>query len=243
MRYPTRQSIGPARKAAQAGYFYVRHHSNMAATFLESSFFHIYFHELWGLAESISKKCEEVFAACPTPKDGGYIKVDPALHSTIASLLGEAANLKKMLAIPEKIGFKETSEQFAFRVERTKVLNEALGYPPLVEISRVEARHSVEHFDQYLDRASLSLKPSDSSESGLALYNMVLSSWKVFDKKSFPLKLYVADERKYFNLELAADLNALSMECADLIARIRTIGAFKDGDGPGGLMVRVAGDA
>jgi hypothetical protein len=74
----------------------------------------------------------------------------------------------------------------------------------------------------------------------MALYNMVLSSWSVFDKRSFPLKVYVADERKYFNLELVADLNALHEECSDLIARIRAFGAFKDGDGPGGMMVRVA---
>lgn len=215
----------------------------MTATFLNSSFFHVYFQELWGLAESISKKCSDVFSDCPVPTDGGYIKVDPALHSTIASLLAEAANLKKMLAIPEKAGFKETSEQFAFRTERTTLLNEALQFPPLVEVSRVETRNSVEHFDQYLDRASLSLKRSESTESGMALYNMVLSSWSVFDKKSFPLKVYVADERKYFNLELVADLNALHEECTDLIARIRAIGAFKDGDGPSGMMVRVAYDA
>lgn len=214
----------------------------MVATFLDSSFFHVYFHELWGLAESISNKCDEVFSTCPVPKDGGYIKVDPALHRTIASLLAEAANLKKMLTVPEKAGFRETAEQFAFRAQRTKALNEALAHPPLAEVSRVEARNSVEHFDQYLDRASLSLKPSESSESGMALYNMVLSSWSVFDKKSFPLKVYVADERKYFNLELVADLDALARECADLIARIRAIGAFKDNDGPGGLMVRVTSD-
>lgn len=215
----------------------------MSAKFLGSSFFHVYFYELWGLAESISKKCDEVFSICPVPEEGGYIKIDPGLHGTIASLLAEAANLKKMLAVPEKAGFKETAEQFAFRVERTKTLNEALANPPLAEVSRVEARNSVEHFDQYLDRASLSLQLSESSESGMALYNMVLSSWTVFDKKLFPLKVYVADERKYFNLELVADLDALEKECTDLITRIRAVGAFKDNDGPGGLMVRVVSDA
>ena len=77
----------------------------------------------------------------------------------------------------------------------------------------------------------------------MSLYNMVLSSWSVFDKKSLPLKVYVADERKYFNLELVADLNALHEECTDLVNRIRAIDAFKHGDGPGGMMVRVEYDA
>lgn len=214
----------------------------MTSAFLDSPLFHVYFHELWGLAESISSKCDQVFKECTTPKKGGYIKVDPALHATIASLLAEAANLKKMLAIPEKPGFKQTLEQFSFHKERSSAMAEALGSPPLVEISRIEARNSVEHFDQYLDRASLSLKASDASESGMALYNMVLSSWAVFDKKSFPLKLYVADERKYYNLEHVADLGAIAMESDDLIGRIRRVGAFKDSDGPGGLLLRVARD-
>ena len=74
---------------------------------------------------------------------------------------------------------------------------------------------------------------------GFALYNMVLSSWKVFDKKAFPLKLYIADERKYFNLEWVADLNALHAECSNLIARVRSIPAFGKQEGPGGLMVPV----
>jgi hypothetical protein len=68
---------------------------------------------------------------------------------------------------------------------------------------------------------------------------MVLSSWKVFDKKAFPLKVYVADERKYFNLEWVADLNALHAECSNLIARIRDIPVFGKHEGPGGLMIPV----
>jgi hypothetical protein len=213
---------------------------NTSTPFLDSPFFHVYFHELWGLAESISKKCLDVFEKCPIPEKDGYVKVDPVLHGVIASLLAEAANLKKMLSVPDKPSFKETPEQFSFRVERTKLLNEALGFPPLSEISRAETRNSVEHFDQYLDRASLSLSASDSAASGMALYNMTLSSWSVFDKKSFPLKVYIADERKYFNLDYAADLNAIYSESADLITRIRAVGAFKHNDGPGGLMLRVA---
>ncbi len=206
---------------------------------LDSPLFQVYFHELWGLADSISKKCFIVFEACPVPAKDGYIKIDPALHGVIAALLAEAANLKKMLAVPDRPGFKESEEQFAFRVGRTKLLNEALGYPDLSEISRAETRNSVEHFDQYLDRASLSLSASDGEVSGMALYNMVLSSWAVFSEKSFPLKVYVADERKYFNLDYEADLSSINNESLDLIARIRAVGVFKNNEGPGGLMVGV----
>ena len=211
----------------------------MSITALDSPFFHVYVFELWGLADSVAKKCTQVFEQYPVPENDGYIKVDPAIHSLIGSLLAEAANLKKLLTIPTKPSFKETDDQFNFRVERTKLLNEVLQFPPVVEISSVETRNSVEHFDQYLDRANLAFTAPDRSDPGFVLYNMVLSSWKVFDKKAFPLKLYIADERKYFNLEWVADLNALHGECSNLIARVRSIPAFGKQEGPGGLMVPV----
>jgi len=211
----------------------------MSVTFLDSPLFQLYLFELWGLADSVTQKCSHVFEHCSVPERDGYIKVDPAIHSLIASLLSEAANLKKLLTVPGKPGFKETDYQFKFRVERTKLLNEVLQFPLIVELSNVEARNSVEHFDQYLDRASIAFTAADRCNPGFALYNMVLSSWNVFDKKAFPLKLYVADERKYYNLEWVADLNALYAECLDIIARIRRIPHFGQLEGPGGLMVPV----
>lgn len=211
----------------------------MSPTFLDSNFFHVYIFELWGLAESVTKKCTEVFEKCPAPEKDGYIKVDPSIHWLIGSLLAESANIKKLLTIPTKASFKETKEQFDFRLERTRLLNEALGSPPIVELSSVGTRNSVEHFDQYLDRASVTFVQKDRSDPGFALYNMVLSSWNVFDKKAFPLKLYVADERKYYNLEWVADLNALFAECTDIIVRIRNIAEFGTQEGPGGLMIPV----
>lgn len=173
------------------------------------------------------------------PERDGYIHVDPEVHGQIASLLAEAANIKKLLTVPHRPSFRETKDEFAFRVERAKLLNASLGEPPLFETSSVEARNSVEHFDQYLDRANLALTTGASPKPGMALYNMVLSSWNVFDKKAFPLKLYVADERRYYNLEWSADLNALYAEAVDLVARVRGLAGFKDHEGPGGLMVPV----
>src|SRR5690349_212996 len=153
----------------------------MAAIVLHSPFFNLYVFELWGLADSVAKKCAQVFEQCPVPEKDGYIKVDPSIHSRIASLLAEAANVKKLLTVPTKPSFKETNDQFNFRVERTTLLNEALKSPPIVELSNVEARNSVEHFDQYLDRAILFFSVPGRSEPGFMLYNMVLSSWEVWE--------------------------------------------------------------
>lgn len=211
----------------------------MAAPVLDSPLFSIYVHELWGRGTSVVKDCEVIFQKCPIPERDGYIKVDPEVHSQIASVLAEAANIKKLLTVPLKPGFKEKNDEFEFRVERTKLLQASLGQPSIVEISSVEARNSVEHFDQYLDRANIALAPGATPGPGVALYNMVLSSWKIFDKKAFPLKLYVADERRYYNLEWSADLNAIHKEAVDLVARVESLADFKDHEGPGGLMVPV----
>ena len=211
----------------------------MPTTPLDSPFLAIYVHELWGKAIFIVKTCEAIFAQCPVPSRDGYIKVAPEVHGQIAAVLAEAANIKKLLFAPQQPSYKETKEQFAFRVKRVKLLNASLSEPPLSEISSVEARNSVEHFDQYLDRSNLALTTGASPAPGMALYNMVLSSWGIFDKKAFPLKLYVADERRYYNLEWSADLNALHAEAVDLGARVRKLAGFKDHEGPGGLMVPI----
>jgi hypothetical protein len=211
----------------------------MHALALDSPLFSIYVHELWGRATHVAKSCEAVFAKCPVPESGGYIQVDPDVHGQISSLLADAANIKKLITVPDRPGFKETNEQFAFRVERTSLLKGSLGDLKLSETTSVEARNSVEHFDQYLDRANLALATHAGSTPGTALYNMVLSSWNVFDKKVIPLKLYVASERRYYNLEWSADLNALHAEAVEVVARVRKLASFKDHEGPGGLMVPI----
>ena len=211
----------------------------MPVAAVDSPLFQIYVHELWARSDSVARTCASIFEQCPVPPNDGYIKVDPAIHSQISSVLTESANIKKLLTIPVRTGNKETKIAFEFRVQRAKLLNEVLANPAISEISVVEARNSVEHFDQYLDRANLALEEGKVQASGVALYNMILSSWKIFDQKAFPLKVYVADERKYFNLEWVADVNAIYEEASDLLNRVKSINDFPVKDGPGGLMVPI----
>ena len=160
----------------------------MPVAAVDSPLFQIYLHELWARAYFVARTCAGIFEQCPVPANDGYIKVDPTVHSQISAVLTESANIKKLLAVPTKAGFKETKIAFEFRVQRTKLLNTVLSNPIIPEISAVEARNSVEHFDQYLDRANLNLEEGKVKAPGMALYNMILSSWKIFDKKAYPLK-------------------------------------------------------
>lgn len=211
----------------------------MPVSVVDSPLFQIYLHELWARSDFVARTCASIFEQCPVPPKDGYIKVDATVHSQISTVLTESANIKKLLTIPVKVGFKETKIAFDFRVQRAKLLNAVLANPTIPEISAVEARNSVEHFDQYLDRANLALEEGKVKAPGMALYNMILSSWKIFDKKAFPLKVYVADERRYFNLEWLADINAIYEEANDLLNRVQAIDGFPFKDGPGGLMVPI----
>ncbi|HEY5851807.1 MAG TPA: hypothetical protein VIT62_13715 [Lysobacter sp.] len=147
----------------------------MSNAFLESPYFHVYVLELWSLAQSVARKCHQVFDECPPQKEGFYVKISPELHGTIASLLAESANIKKLLTVPSEKGRHETREQFEFRVRRATHLMEAIGSPSIAEIAKVQTRNSVEHFDEYLDRASIALI---GAKTGWAFYNGVLSSWR-----------------------------------------------------------------
>jgi hypothetical protein len=54
------------------------------------------------------RKCRHIFDECPVREEGYYLKIRAELHTTIASILSEAANVKKLMTVPAKPGHKET---------------------------------------------------------------------------------------------------------------------------------------
>lgn len=56
----------------------------------------LYVHDLWWLAHGLKTKAEHIFSEATAPESGKVIQVNPELLSSIASLLSDAANLKKL---------------------------------------------------------------------------------------------------------------------------------------------------
>lgn len=204
----------------------------------ETKLFSLYVHELWWLANGIREKTGRIFSKAKVPEQGYAIQVDPQLHSLIASALSDAANLKKLLVTPTARLNGESGRQYRLRRGRAAVLNKMLEGLQLNELLNAKVRNTLEHFDEYLDEANLSISEAKNPPSPMAAYNMVLSSWDVFDPRVYPIRLYISSERKFYNMKWSVDLDAMHKEASLVAERLKnSIGAAEEG--PGGLMLRL----
>lgn len=199
----------------------------------------LYFHELWWLAHGIKTKADRLFAEATVPDTGYVIQVNPELHSVIASLLSDAANLKKLVITPSARLNGESGQQFRLRKARAAVLREAIAGIPLTEMLNAKVRNTLEHFDEYLDEANVTLTTTKNALSPMAAYNMVLSHWEAFNPRVYPIRVYISSERKFYNMKWSVDLGAMHREATAIVERLALHPAFSRTEGPGGLMVRL----
>ncbi len=201
----------------------------------------VYVHHLFALAKSVRDGCDLVFLLAPIPEKDGYIKVSPELHARIDSVLIDAANLKKLVRTSPTKGKSESERTFRFRRLRTKLLAEYLSGLKLDAISEVKVRNSLEHFHEHLDKLGARLEAGEPPPQPVAAYNLAFSSWAVpltvANARCYPLRVYVANERSYYNFEVKVDLGLLREEASAILDRILASGALGTAPEPGGLMV------
>lgn len=200
----------------------------------------LYFHELWWLAHAIKSKAERLFSEATVPDSGYVIQVNPELHSLIASLLSDAANLKKLIVTPSTRLNGESGRQFRIRKARAAALREAIAKVPLTEVLNSKVRNTLEHFDEYLDEANLAVSEAKTPPSPMAAYNMVLSRWEVFDPPVYPVRVYISAERRFYNMKWSVDIDAMHKEASAVLECLASHPALSTKEGPGGLMVRLA---
>ena len=214
-------------------------HPSADIKFEETKLFSLYIHELWWLANGIKIKTEALFAESKVPDQGFIIQVSPELHSLIASVLSEAANLKKLIITPSVRLNGESGKQFRLRKARALVLRNLLEGIDMVELLNSKVRNTLEHFDEYLDEANLILTDSKSPPAPMAAYNMVLSHWETISPRVYPIRLYISAERKFYNMKWSVDLGAMNTEATAIVERLSAVLGPAAKDGPGGLMLRL----
>ncbi|WP_024939882.1 hypothetical protein [Xanthomonas arboricola] len=204
----------------------------------KTKLFSLYIYELWWLANGILQKTERIFNEAEIPDNGYAIQVSPELHSLIASVLSEAANLKKLLVTPSVKLNGESAPQYRLRRARSAVLNQVLDGIQLSELLNAKVRNSLEHFDEYLDEANLTVSEAKNPPAPMAAYNMILSHWEAVTPRVYPIRLYISKERKFYNMKVSVDLDAMNKEAATIAARLKTyMGAAEEG--AGGLMLHL----
>lgn len=197
----------------------------------------IYVHELFALARGVVKGCDAVFAEAPVPEENMYLKISPDVHNNISQILLNAANIKKLIETPGVRLSRESRAQHRQRMERCSALRGLLDGVELSTILETKVRNTIEHFDEYLDRASLQI--AQNPPAPMAGYNMAISHWAVTNPRLYPLKIYVAEERTFHNLSYSISLDALRNEALAILEKLLASGALGNAEEPGGLMLRL----
>lgn len=203
----------------------------------ESRFFSVYIHELWRLADEIKVHCEKIFEEAKIPDKGYLIQVSPSLHSNIMYVLINAANFKKLVFTPPDRFKNETKKVYEYRKERSHLLKQIITGLDISEIQDNKVRNTLEHFDDYLDKENIRFSGTKEPLVVPAAYNMTFSNWNVYNPKVYPIRLYISDERKFYNMGFSIDIGKIYDEATLIINRIHELGLFKNIDEPGGFLI------
>lgn len=197
----------------------------------------LFYHELWWLSNSIVRKCEHIFSKAKVPEQGYVVQIDHEIHAQIASVLSDAANIKKLISTPDVKLKGENGERFKLRKERARELSDVLASLEITELLNHKVRNTLEHFDEYLDEANydISRKPRLGK---MAAYNMVISHWEAIEPRVYPIRLYVSSESKFYNMKWSVDIALLNSEAKSIAHKLREIPAFA-GQEPGGLLIHI----
>jgi hypothetical protein len=200
----------------------------------------MYVLELWLLADNVRDQCEKLFAATQTSPNETYLRVSKDIHGLIASLLSNAANIKKLLRTRTSRMDGESKIAHAMRQRRTKALNELLDRIALDGLLDTKIRNTLEHFDEYLDEADELVTVKGHPTATLAMSNMVLSHWQhLASENIFPIRVYIASEKKFYNMKWSIDLGKLHDESQLVVERLKSHPETKNITEAGTLCVKL----
>ncbi len=200
----------------------------------------LYVNELWSLALSVKSHCESVFtlAKSSDATGGHYLAIKPDVHKIIASCLADAANFKKLIYTASSRQKAESDKVFKLRQYRAKMLREALQGVSLDELLSAKVRNTIQHFDEYLDQAVVALSDVKSRKSPWAGYNLVVSTLSVCDPPVHPIRVYVADDRTYYNFRWSVNMQRLHDEASSAAEKLSKHQSVHGLPEPGGAILR-----
>lgn len=199
----------------------------------------VYINELYYLCEAIKRECDGIFSEAKVPADGYMIQVSPVLHSRINSVLIYATNIKNLIYTPKDKKKKESVKKYNMRKARAELFEGILSGLSIKEIKNNKVRNTLEHFDEYLDECNLELAKTYTDlkkNHGAAAYNMTFSNKKVIQPDVYPIRLYISDEKKFYNFDWSIDIGMIYDEALSVLKRLKDLELLKEGKS-GGLLV------
>jgi hypothetical protein len=193
----------------------------------------IYLQELYWLARENVELCSEIFTEEPMTAESSdtYIRVDHARHAKIYRVLNNSARIGALIKERGRRS-NQSAGQYKIQTERVKWLRLALEGVETKEILHAKVRHSLEHFDEFIDETALKSSRGDiarptffpidiilSHEDVLAVYAKDQLKGSVF----YPLRVYISESRSFVNCGRRIDLGRLHAESHAIAERAATI--------------------
>jgi len=188
-----------------------------------------YLYELFSIARGVSESCEQVFASAPARMPDGqpYFKVDHGLLRVIFQALGDAARVRWLVSDRPKTRSQSVLD-YEIQRKRTRWLQGVLDGIPLEEVLDAKVRHSLEHFDEYLDATGIAGVRGDLAIPTVLPVDFILSHEGHFEElipkepvpNVYPLRAYFATERMFMNAGRRISLDALHRECRAITERV-----------------------
>jgi len=194
-----------------------------------------YASEIHDLARSTEKLCFSVFHESTAPLREGaqevtnFIAMHPKVHADVYRILGNAARLGAYLKNRPRRKGDQSAGQYELQTRRIEWMRGLLVGIDFSEISDARVRHSLEHFDEFLDETALKSARGKLGSSTMFPKDVVASSENAFGDKGifnlegatvYPLRVYYAIPRTFLNCGRRIDVGRIANECKDIAERL-----------------------
>lgn len=189
----------------------------------------VYLVELFELAAQVVAAVDTAMPLVPTPDpEHEFIVVNHEIHRKLLGALAAAARIRALFA-ERGSNSKQTPLEHKVSVRRAAWLRqEVLADIDLGVLEDAQVRNTIEHFDEYIDRAALQAFGGEIPLPALIPVDMALSARNVLNQFAvhgheptiYWVRVYVSGEHRFINCGHEIDIDALRSVAAAIKERI-----------------------
>lgn len=185
-------------------------------TVTNSALYKIYITELYELALSIDSKIKVLFDKTILPKEGHSCNYSKDCLDLINEILIKAANIKRLVKGASYQNRNEKNDVYLLRKQRESLFRDLLKGIDMSLIFSVKLRNTLEHLEEYLDVENFNIRQGKRKHIKYFAYNRVISHWSMINVPSIPVKVYVASEYTFYNLDWSVNILELKKTVSEI---------------------------
>jgi hypothetical protein len=193
----------------------------------DSKLLRAYLEELYWCCYKIYDNTNQIFNKFTIETDKVYISTEIDWFDKIYSTLSYASKVNEIISFykPGKI-----------HKDRAKYFKNILIKLSITEIINKKVRNTVEHYAEYLDDINKVISSLRNNNRYFVAFNLIISNWVAFDDPDFPyrvyktpqlqypiypIRVYIAAEKKFYNMNWSIDLSLLHDEAFQIINNLK----------------------